>query len=152
MGAFLVAIPINAVVQYLWLRFGIFVYTEAVGPVLRIGHVYLPVIMVVYDCFIFAMVAVLCVRDDNGELVLVNRIARRLPARSGRSPVTLSRQVLIAVAVSLISFAVPLAVLAGLRTAGLSKPAYEHFPYPQMKVYDPYGHLENAGRPGPFYR
>jgi hypothetical protein len=26
------------------------------------------------------------------------------------------------------------------------------WPYPTVKVYDPYGHLERAGKPGPFYR
>jgi Spirocyclase AveC-like len=147
-GALLVAIPINALVQFMWLRFGIFVYTEAVGPVLQIGHVHLPVIMVVYDCFIFAMVAVMCVRDDNGKLILINRIARRL---SGARPVTLTHQLVVSALVGVVSFAVPLAVLAGLRVAGLSEPAYEHFPYPNVKVYDPYGHLEDAGKPGPFY-
>ena len=151
-GAFIVAIPINALVQYSWMRVGVFVYSEAVGPVLHIGHVYLPVIMVIYDCFIFAMVAVLCVRDEDGELVLINRIARKLPTRRGAEQVTLNRQLLISVSVGVVSFAAPLAVLAGLRTAGLSEPAYEHFPYPDVKIYDPYGHLEEAGRPGPFYK
>ena len=65
---------------------------------------------------------------------------------------TLNRQLLISVSVGVVSFAVPLAVLAGLRIAGLSEPAYEHFPYPDVKIYDPYGHLEEAGRPGPFYK
>jgi hypothetical protein len=151
-GAFVLAIPLNAVVQFLWLKFGIFVYTEAVGPVLRIGHTYLPVIMVIYDCFIFAMVAVLCVRDDAGELILVNRIARQLPSRSGRPKVTVNRQLFVAVAVGMVSFALPLTALAGLRSAGLSEPAFDKFPYPTMKLYDPYGHLEEAGKPGPFYK
>lgn len=151
-GAFAAAIPLNAVVQFLWLKFGIFVYSEAVGPVLRIGNTYLPVIMVIYDCFIFAMVAVLCVRDETGELVLVTRLAHRLPSRPGRPTVTVNRQILAAIGVGVVSFAVPLAVLAALRVAGLSQPAYEKFPYPAMKVYDPYGHLEHAGKPGSYYR
>jgi Spirocyclase AveC-like len=151
-GAFVVAIPINGLVQFTWLRAGIFVYTEAVGPVLRIGHTYLPVIMVVYDCFIFAMVAVICVHDDDGELVLINRVASWLPVRRGGAKVTLNRQLLISVSVGVVSFAIPLAILAGLRTAGLSHPAYEQFPYPNVKVYDPYGHLAESYKPGPFYK
>lgn len=127
-------------------------YTEAVGPVLQIGHIHFPVIMAVYDSIIFGMVAVMCVRDENGDLVLINRIARWLPARAGRPKVTLTRQLLISVAVGLVSFATPLAVLAGLREAGLSRPAYDQNPYPNVKVYDPYGHLEEAGKPGPFFR
>jgi hypothetical protein len=152
LGAFVVAIPINALVQFTWLRLGIFVYTEAVGPVLVLGHTQLPLIMVVYDCFIFAMVAVMCVRSDDGELVLINGIARKLPGRAGRPKVTLTRQLLISCAVGVASFALPLAVLAGLRAAGLSQPAFGHFPYPGVKVYDPYGHLRDAGMPGPFYQ
>lgn len=150
LGAAVIAIPINGLVQFIWMRCGIFFYTEAVGPVLHVGHVYFPLIMAVYDSFIFAMVAVMCVRDDGGELVLINRIARRLPAWRGRP--TLTRQLLTSVTVGLVSFAVPLAVLAGLRVAALPEPAYDQNPYPSMKVYDPYGHLQNAGKPGPFYK
>lgn len=152
LGAALIAIPINGLVQFTWMRCGIFYYTEAVGPVLRIGHVYFPLIMAVYDSFIFAMVAVMCVRDEDGELELIGRITRWLPVGRGRPKLTLSRQLLISATVGLVSFAVPFAVLAGLRAAGLSKPAYDQNPYPSVKVYDPYGHLRNAGKPGPFYR
>lgn len=152
LGAFVMAIPLNGIVQFTWMRFGIFYYTEAVGPILRIGHIHFPLVMAVYDSFIFAMVAVLCVRDDDDQLVLINRIARRLPSSRARTGATLTRQLLVSVAVALVSFAVPLAVLAGLRAAGLSEPAYEQNPYPSIKVYDPYGHLEEAGNSGPFYK
>lgn len=152
LGAAVIAIPINGLVQFTWMRVGIFFYTEAVGPVLRIGHIHFPLIMAVYDSFIFAMVAVMCVRDEHGELTLISRLARGLPARRGRPKLTLTRQLLISVTVGLVSFAIPLAVLAGLRAAGLSRPAYDQNPYPSVKVYDPYGHLQQAGKPGPFYR
>lgn len=151
-GATIVAVPINGLIQFTWMRFGIFFYTEAVGPTLQIGHIHFPLIMAVYDSIIFGMVAVMCVRDSSGELILINRIARRLPTRSGGSTVTLTRQLLISLTVGLVSFAAPLAVLASLRAAGLSKPAYEQNPYPNIKVYDPYGHLEQSGKPGPFYK
>lgn len=151
-GATMIAIPINGVIQFTWMRAGIFFYTEAVGPVLQIGHIHFPLIMALYDSVIFAMVAVMCVRDESGDLVLINRIARWLPARSGRPKVTLTRQLLISVTVGLVSFSVPLAVLAGLREAGLSRPSFDQNPYPEMNLYDPYGHLEGAGKPGPFYR
>jgi hypothetical protein len=94
----------------------------------------------------------LCVRDEDGELVLVDRLARRLPSRPGRAKITTNRRLLVAVSVGLVSFAIPLAVLAGLRVGGVSRPAYDEFPYPELKVYDPHGHLENAGKPGPFYK
>ncbi|OMC48997.1 hypothetical protein A5745_07920 [Mycobacterium sp. IS-2888] len=150
-GATIVAIPINGMIQFTWMRFGIFFYTEAVGPVLRIGHVYFPLIMAVYDSIIFGMVAVMCVRGEDGELVLIDRVARWLPARRDGSGITLTRQLLVSVAIGLVSFATPLAVLSGLRAAGLSEPAYEQNPYPNLKVYDPYGHLRESGKPGPFY-
>lgn len=151
-GAFIIAIPINGLIQFTWMRAGIFFYTEAVGPVLQVGHVHFPLIMAVYDSFIFAMVAVMCVRDDNDELVLVNRIARWLPVRQGRPKATLTRQLLVSTSIALLSFALPLMVLAGLREAGFSRPAYDQNPYPNVKVYDPYGHLEEAGKPGPFFK
>jgi hypothetical protein len=150
-GTFVIAIPLNGLVQFTWMRFGIFYYTEAVGPTPRIGHIHFPLIMAVYDSFIFAMVAVMCVRDGDNELVLINRIARRLPTRLGSDEATLTRQLLVAVAVGLVSFAAPLAVLSGLRAAGLSHPAYEQNPYPEVKVYDPYGHVQQSGKPGPFF-
>ena len=34
----------------------------------------------------------------------------------------------------------------------MAAPAYDNWPYPTVKVYDPYGHLERAGKPGPFYQ
>ena len=48
--------------------------------------------------------------------------------------------------------AVPIAVFSLLRIGGEPKPAYDVWPYPPVKVYDPYGDLERAGKPGPFYR
>jgi hypothetical protein len=151
-GATIIAIPINGVIQFTWMRAGIFFYTEAVGPVVQIGHIHFPLIMAVYDSLIFGMVAVMCVRDGNGEPELINRIAQWLPSRRGRPKITLTRQLLISVTVGLVSFGVPLVVLAGLREAGLSRPAFDKNPYPTVNLYDPYGHLEEAGEPGPFYR
>jgi hypothetical protein len=94
----------------------------------------------------------MCVRDDNDELVLVNRVARWLPARQGRPQSTSTRQLLVSTSIALLSFALPLAVLAGLREARFSRPAYDQNLYPNVKVYDPYGHLEDAGKPGPFFK
>jgi hypothetical protein len=46
----------------------------------------------------------------------------------------------------------PIAVFSLLRVGGDPEPAYGKWPYPTVKVYDPYGDLERAGMPGPFYR
>jgi hypothetical protein len=58
----------------------------------------------------------------------------------------------IATAVLMSAVLFPIVVFSLLRIAGDAKPAYEVRPYPTVKVYDPYGDLERAGKPGPFYR
>jgi hypothetical protein len=139
--------------QFLWLKAGMFFYTEGAGPVLHIAGTHLPVIMVIYDSLIFAMVAVLCVTDESGRPELVAKLAERLPAGPGRTRLTTARQVLVATAVLLAVVLTPVGVLSVLRVAGVVKPLYDNeFPYPAVKVYDPYGDLQRAGKPGPFYR
>jgi len=64
---FIVGLPLNALMQSLWLKVGLFVYTEAAGPVLHVAGRQLPLLMVIYDSVLFAVVAVLCVSDDNGR-------------------------------------------------------------------------------------
>jgi Spirocyclase AveC-like len=149
---FILGLPLNAIMQFLWLKVGMFVYTEAAGPVLRIGNTQLPLVMVVYDSLIFAMVAVLCVTEDGGRPELATTMAQRLPVSAGRPRVTALRQLVAATAILLTVVLVPLGALGVLRVSGLAKPAYEQFPYPAVKVYDPYGDLERSGKPGPFYR
>lgn len=149
---FTLGLPLNAVMQFLWLKAGMFVYTEAAGPVLRLGDIYLPLVMVVYDSLIFAVVAMLCVIDDNGRPELVAKLAQRLTALRGRQRLTTGRQVIVATAVLLVVVLAPVGVLGLLRVGGFAKPAYDQFPYPAVKIYDPYGDLDRAGMPGPFYQ
>jgi hypothetical protein len=59
---------------------------------------------------------------------------------------------LAATAVLMSAVLLPIAVFSLLRIGGDPKPAYDVWPYPTVRVYDPYGHLERAGKPGPFYR
>ncbi len=42
----------------------------------------------------------------------------------------------------------PIAVFSLLRISGHTAPAYDQYPYAGVKVYDPYGHLQRAGKPG----
>ena len=58
----------------------------------------------------------------------------------------------IAAAVLLSAVLLPIAVFSLLRVAGDPKPTYDLWPYPTVKIYDPYGDLQRAGRPGPFYQ
>lgn len=142
-------LPINALMQFLWLKVGRFVYTQAAGPLLHIGGRQLPLFMVIYDSVLFAIVAVLCVSDDDGRPTVVAWLAQRLP--SGALP-TPGRLVVMATALLMTAVAVPIAVFSLLRISGYTSPAYDRYPYPAVKVYDPYGGLARAGKPGPFYR
>jgi hypothetical protein len=99
---------------------------------------------------LFAIVAVLCVRDDNGRPAIVARLGGRLPALGER--ISTSRLLAVATAVLMSAVLLPIAVFSLLRVSGDAKPAYDVWPYPAVKVYDPYGDLERGGKPGPFYR
>jgi hypothetical protein len=147
---FIAGLPLNALMQFMWLKVGLFVYTEAAGPVLHLGGRHLPLYMVIYDSVLFAIVAVLCVRDDNGRPAIVARLTGRLPALGER--ISTSRLLAVATAVLMSAVLLPIAVFSLLRVSGDPKPAYDVWPYPAIKVYDPYGDLERAGKPGPFYR
>ena len=134
----------------MWLKMGLFVYTEATGPVLHLFGRQLPLYMVIYDSVLFAIVALLCVRDDNGRPAIIARLAHSLPASGG--PMTTARLLVTATAVLMSAALLPIAVFSLLRIGGDPKAAYDQWPYPTVKVYDPYGDLEQGGRPGPFYR
>jgi hypothetical protein len=140
---FIAGLPLNALMQFIWLKVGLFVYTEAAGPVLHLFGRHLPLYMVIYDSVLFAIVAVLCVRDDTGRPAVVARLSVRPTA---------TRMTVIATAVLMTAVLVPIAVFSLLRIGGDPRPAYNMWPYPTVKVYDPYGDLERAGKPGPFYR
>jgi hypothetical protein len=149
---FIAGLPLNAFMQFMWLKVGLFVYTEAVGPVLHIFGRQLPVYMVIYDSVLFAIVALLCARDDNGRPAVVTNIAQSLPGRRGGTRVTTARLTAVATVVLMSAVLLPIAVFSLLRIGGDPAPAYEQWPFPTVKVYDPYGHLEQAGKPGPFYK
>jgi Spirocyclase AveC-like len=146
---FVAGLPLNALMQFMWLKVGLFVYTEAAGPVLHLGGRYLPLYMVIYDSALFAIVALLCVRDDNGRPAIVATLADRLPTVGAQ--ITTARLLAIATAVLMSAVLLPIAVFSLLRIGGDPKPAYDLWPFPTVKVCDPYGDLEQAGKPGPFY-
>ena len=102
--------------------------------------------MVIYDSVLFAIVALLCVRDDSGRPALGRANCRGL--RRYGSRITHTRLTVIATVVLMSAVLVPIAVFSLLRIGGDPKPAYDIWPYPPVKVYDPYGDLERAGKPG----
>lgn len=149
---FIAGLPVNALIQFMWLKVGLFVYTQAAGPMLELADTRLPLLMVIYDSVLFAVVATLCVPDDSGRPAVVARIAHRLPGAGGGRTLTPARLLLVATAVMMAAVALPIAAFGLLRVSGHTAPAYDQYPYPTVKVYDPYGDLSRAGRPGPFYR
>jgi hypothetical protein len=144
---FIAGLPLNALMQFFWLKVGLFVYTEAAGPVLHIAGRQLPLLMVIYDSALFAVVAVLCLPDQDGRPALVVKLMQRLRLR-----LTPALLLVTTTAVLLSAVLLPIAVFSLLRISGHTTPAYDQYPYPMVKVYDPYGHLQRAGKPGPFYR
>ncbi len=71
---------------------------------LHVGGRHLPLYMVIYDSVLFAIVALLCVRDDNGRPALVVKLAQRLPALGSR--ITTARLLVVATAVLMSAVAV----------------------------------------------
>jgi hypothetical protein len=120
--------------------------------VLHLGGRQLPLLMVIYDSVLFAVVALLCVRDESGRPAIVAKLAHCLPALGGAARITTTRLLVTSTVVLMTAVLGPIAVFSLLRVGGDPKPAYDDWPYPTVKVYDPYGDLERAGKPGPFYR
>jgi hypothetical protein len=147
----LLSIPINGYVQFQWLYIRLFVYVEAAGPILATGHAKLPVLMAVYDAVLFATIATLCAHDDYGRSLVLSAVAKRLPS-SGGCRLTSARLLAAAFLVLFPAYLVPIGVMSTLRVAGFAHPSYDTWPYPEVRVYDPYGDVERSGRPGPFYR
>jgi hypothetical protein len=98
---FIAGLPLNALMQFMWLKVGLFVYTEAAGPVLHVAGRQLPVLMVIYDSVLFAIVALLCVRDDSGRPAMVTRVAQTFPGLGGEARINTTRLTVIATAVLL---------------------------------------------------
>jgi len=149
---FVAGLPLNAFMQFMWLKVGLFVYTEAAGPVLHLAGRQLPLPMVIYDSVLFAIVALLCVRDDNGRPAVVTRVAQAIPGLGGAARITTTRLTVITTAVLLSAVLLPIAAFGLLRIGGDPRPAYDKWPYPTVKLYDPHGDLQRAGKPGPFYQ
>jgi hypothetical protein len=150
-GAWVLCIPFNALLQWQWMQAGTLVYTQFAGPVIHLGHVQLPFLILLYDPFVFATIALLCYRDDDNRSVVLTRLAKLLPGRPGHRCATAGRQVVVAAVLVVASMLAPIGVFSVIRVAGLADhPTYAEYPFPDAKVYDPYGDLERAGKPGPF--
>ena len=135
--------------QYEWIKARSLVYTQFFGPIMHFGPIQLPFLVLLYDPFVYATIAVLLYPDATGKSVLLSHLSKKLPGRK-RSD-TAGRQTVIAGLLVVSSLILPISVFAVIRVAGLAeKPAYGKYPYPGLKVYDPYCVLARAGKPGPF--
>lgn len=149
---FVLSIPLNFLVNYLWIKSGVLLYSQTPGPVFRWGEVQVPGLVLLHDPIIWATMAVLLRRDAEGRSMVIAAIAQRLPGKAGQPRITDARQIAVATALLLGSAMIPVVLLGALRLTLPSQPSYDAWPFPEAKVYDPYGDLERAGKPGPFYR
>lgn len=152
-GAWILSFPVNGLLQLGWMKMGMLLYTQFAGPVIVVGELHLPLLILFYDPFVYATVALLCRRDRAGNPAVLESLARILPGRRRPSSTSGSRQVLVAGTLLLTSILLPVSVFSLIRTLGLANHVtYSRYPYTNAKVYDPYGTLRGAGRPGPYVR
>lgn len=125
-------------------------YSESWGPTIGAGHGgRFPIIWGFFTWFAIASVTVLLHRDDRGRS-LAHGWAAKLPGRGG---VTSARVVVAGTFFLWLLYLIPMGVYAAIRVTGLSHSNLPHgWPYPEAKVYDPYGRLQESGIPGPYFR
>ncbi|WP_372747349.1 hypothetical protein [Litorivivens sp.] len=151
-AAFVVSLPFNLAFQLAWMEYDVLVYTQCFGPVLRVGNHQYPLLIALYDPFIYATIATLCLPDSQGRSRALVVLTEKLPSVRHENRSAASRQIAVAVVLVWLSILTPISFFAGVRLAGWANtPVYDTFPFPSAKIYDPYGDLERAGKAGPFY-
>lgn len=151
--AWVVSFPINALFQLAWMGAGMLVYTQFLGPAIHLGHLQLPLLILFYDPFVYGTVAVLACRNEAGDSIALTKIASRLPGRGDRAGTSNVRQIVVAGVLMMASILGPISAFALIRASGTADHVvYEKWPFPETSVYDPYGDVQEAGKPGPFHR
>ena len=134
-------------------------YSQYWGPTLSVGgpHVTLPLIWSLFTIISIASITVLLYRDDNGESVLTT-VGKKLP-RFGRhvdltsDEVSAGRKVFAGALILSVVYAGLCLSYGTLRVTGIADhPMPQPWVYQEIKTYDPYGDLEKAGFPGPYYQ
>lgn len=150
--AWIVSFPINGVFQLAWMKIGMLTYTQFLGPVIHVGELQLPFLILFYDPFVYATLAILCYRDESGRSVVLSSVARRVPGRTDQPRDTSARQVMAAGLLMITSIMGPIGVFSAIRASGIAtNVVYDEHPFPETKTYDPYGDVEESGKPGPFF-
>jgi hypothetical protein len=149
--ALAISIPLDTACEIFWMKQGLYTYTQAVGPHLRMGEIRFPLVWGFYQWWLIAVAAMLMVRDDRGQSLILNRLGRAM-SRGRVTTASAGKQVLVgAVLVNALTM-VPIGFYSVLRVTGSTHVSYDKFPFPSANVYDPYRDVEDAGKPGPFYK
>jgi hypothetical protein len=156
---FLVATVWDVATELFMIRARMYFYSQSWGPVIRWGptHMGLPIVWSLFTIVSIAAISLLFYRDDDGGSLLTT-VGRRLP-RFGRpaprSPRDESsgRQILAGVIILSVVYVCLLVFFGFFRVTGLAHNTFPgKWPYPEIKTYDPYGDLRDAGKSGPYYR
>lgn len=161
-GAFIVGFGMGALwdvpCELFMINARMYTYSQYWGPVISVGgpHVALPLIWPLFTIVSIATITVLLYRDDRGESV-VTTLGGKLPRlRHGaevEGEVSSLRRVIAAALILSAMYSVLCLFFGTLRVSGLADtPAPQPWVYQEVKTYDPYGDLEKAGHPGPFYQ
>lgn len=139
----------DVVVEFLFIRSGLYTYTQAAGPLLWAGRTWqFPFFWnPASQIFLFGLVPVFLSTDDNGATV-GHRLVRR--TRVFQSHPRLA-EVAVVSGILTLSYLFAIGVFAAMklthRTTTLARP----WPYQDTKVYDPQGQWKAAGEKAPTY-
>ena len=147
--------------ELLMIRANMYTYSQSFGPRLEWGgtHAGLPLVWSLYTILSIAAITPFLHRDDDGGSLLTS-LAKRLPRRKGKVTTTMQpsgesggRQILAGSIALLVIYAVITLGFFAIRVSGVAEnPPIHGWPYGEIKTYDPYGVLEDAGIPGPYYK
>ena len=150
-AGFIIDIPLDTAFQVFVMRSGVYFYSQALGPTLSWGHISFPIVLGLWDWIMVGAVSILLARNDRGQSLVLSRIARRTMPAGRRGIASASRQAIVGMVFTVAVTGIPLSLYTAIRVSGITHPMMRQWPYPEVKVYDPYGDVQDAGLPGPYY-
>ena len=140
--------------ELLMLRARMYTYSEQWGPVIHFANVRYPIVWGPFVWLSIALTTLILLPDDRGRSRVMSGVSaviarkRGLPARP-----SVGRELLVGVVILGLGYALCMGIYGTLRVTGASQPTKgAAWPYPQVKLYDPYGHQRAVGNPGPYFR
>ena len=150
---FVIAILWDIPTELFMVRAGMYFYAESWGPRINWGPVHWPIVWGFFTWLPIACTTLMLLPDDTGRSRVLATMSRRVAARRGSGRrVSAWREVWLGFLVLAAAYTLCLGIYGALRVTGADKPTGQPWPYPQMKVYDPYHHWQQAGLPGPYYQ